>query len=111
MNVEWTHKATQINDVRKVRNFYILDIDAVGQPIFVDENVFRSRVNAYYLREQGSEIKRDEVLNVKWNMVIYKGYFVKMNTLGEIQKYEKDDNKFYISYLEIDGPLGTYVPV
>jgi len=118
MNIQWTHKAVVITDVRKVRKFYILSIDEkkVTSPLFVDQNIFEGRVNSYYLRDSFTEngqnntiINRDEVLKVKWNMVITQGYYIKINSNKEEEKIFKDEDKFYVSFLEIDGPLGQHI--
>ena len=108
--IKWTHKKVSIKDIRRVRKFYILSIDKIENPIFVDQNIFEGRINSYYLRES-AEFNRGEVLDVKWNMVIEKGFFYKIDRdADEPEKVYKDPEKFYISFLEIDGPLGTHVP-
>ena len=112
--IVWTHKKVAINDIRKVKNFYIIVIDNIApeltDPIFVDKNIFESRVNSYYLRDGFSPISRNEVLDVKWNMVITKGFFYKIERDMPAEQVFKDSEKYYISFLEIDGPLGMYVP-
>ena len=116
MKIEWTYKGVAINDIRKVRKFYILSIENVNdQPIFVDQQIFQARVNSYYLRDSyvtsNSSFTREEVLDVKWNMIVTKGFFFKIDDRSSTPiKVEKDLDKYYISFLEIDGPLGTYVP-
>jgi hypothetical protein len=116
MNVEWTHKGAQITDIRKVRKFYIISIDddEVTSPLFVDHGIFEGRVNSYYLKGSGSNISNDDIIRqevtaVKWNMVVNKGFFIKSGSDGVVEKIEKDPGKFYISFLEIDGPLGTHI--
>ena len=110
--VQWTHKQVSIKDIRKVKKFYILSIEEIENPIFVDQTIFESRIGSYYLRDVvlTSSVKRKEVLNVKWNMVITKGFFYKTYVDSPAEKVFKDSEKHYISFLEIDGPLGTYVP-
>ena len=111
MKIDWTHSQVTINDIRKVRKFYILSVNNISNPIFVDQNIFEGRINSYYLRDYTSAFKREEVLNVKWNMVIEKGFFYKLERDSkEPEKIYKDPEKYYISFLEIDGPLGTHVP-
>jgi hypothetical protein len=118
MNIEWTHKDIKITDIRKVKKFYVISIDdaEVTSPLFVDHDIFERRVNSYYLRGYSSggsekyyDLTRFEVINVDWNMVITKGYFMKLNERGEPEKIEKNSNKYYISFLEIAGPLGAHV--
>lgn len=117
--IKWTHKEVSIKDIRRVRKFYILSIDLPGEnhdistPIFVDQSIFEGRMSSYYLRDnyETNNVKRHEVLDVKWNMVIEKGFFYKIDRdADEPEKVYKDPEKFYISFLEIDGPLGTHVP-
>jgi len=111
MSIEWTHKKVSITDIRKVKKFYILIIDdkEINSPLFVDHNIFESRVNSYYLTDNNS-IARSQVLEIKWNMIINKGFFYKIDRENNEEKILKDNDKFYISFLEIDGPLGTHVP-
>ena len=110
--IEWTHTGVKINDVRKVKNFYVISVDdkKVTSTIFVDHNIFEGRLKSYYLRDNMDNISRQEVIGIKWNMVMNKGFFIKYNRDGEEEKTLKDPDKFYISFLEIDGPLGTHVP-
>jgi len=115
MNIEWTHKAVKITDIRKVRKFYVLSIDdkKIPSPLFVDHSIFEGRVNSYYLRgfdnlNKNYNIAREEVTGVKWNLVINKGFYIKMNS-GVPDKIKKDEDKFYISFLEIDGALGQHI--
>lgn len=119
MNIDWTHKDVKITDIRKVRKFYVISIEdkKITSPLFVDHNIFEGRVNSYYLRgyndsQQRSlatpNMTREEVTNVKWNMVINKGYYIKI-TDNEEEKVYKDPDKYYISFLEISGPLGNHI--
>lgn len=111
MSIDWTHKQVDINDIRKVKKFYILNVDdsLVQGPLFVDHTIFEGRMKSFYLRDI-PEFEREEVLNVKWNMVINKGFFYKIEKNGENEKIPKEIDKYYISFLEIDGPLGNHVP-
>lgn len=109
MAIEWTHKSVAISDIRKVRKFYILSVNNVANPIFVDQNIFEGRINSYYLRDDGAAT-RSEILDVAWNMVITEGYFYKIDREGPPIRIDKDPNKSYISFLEIEGPLGNHVP-
>jgi len=109
MAIEWTHKSVAISDIRKVRKFYILSVNNVVNPIFVDQNIFEGRINSYYLRDDGAAT-RSEILDVAWNMVITEGYFYKIDREGPPIRIDKDPNKSYISFLEIEGPLGNHVP-
>lgn len=120
MNIEWTHKDVKITDIRKVKKFYVISIDdeEIETPLFVQHDIFEGRVNSYYLRGYNNTVSksyavdiqptRDEIISVKWNMVINKGYYVKLSD-GEEDKVMKDPDKFYISFLEISGPLGNHV--
>jgi hypothetical protein len=110
--IEWTHTGVKINDVRKVKNFYVISVDKkeITSTIFVDINIFEGRLKSYYLKDNMDDISRQEVLGVKWNMVINKGYFIKYGKDGETERIDKSADKFYISFLEIDGPLGIHVP-
>jgi len=110
--IEWTHTGVKINDVRKVKNFYVISVDdkKITSTLFVDLNIFEGRLKSYYLRNNMDDISRSDVTGVKWNMVISKGYFIKYDKDGETERIYKAVDKFYISFLEIDGPLGIQVP-
>ncbi len=111
-NIEWTHKKIEINDIRKVKNFYILSVNdkKITSPIFVDHIIFEGRIKSYFLKNSMHELDRDNILKLKWNMVINQGYFIKYSeATADIEKNYKDPDRFYISFLEIDGPLGTYI--
>lgn len=115
---DWTHKSVQIKDIRKLSEFYIFTIsntegitdpDGFGVPLMVKDTIFEERLKSYFLKDI-SKISREEILEVKWNMYITKGYFVKI-TYKEIIPHDMDSEKYYVSYLEIDGELGTFQSV
>jgi len=111
MSIDWTHKKVSIIDIRKVKKFYLLSIDdkKITSPLFVDHNIFEGRINSFYLKDN-YEFSREDVLKIKWNMLITQGFFYKYEKDGEFEQIMKDKDKFYISFLEIDGVLGNYVP-
>jgi len=111
MNIDWTHKKIYLRDIRKTKKFYILNVSdkSITSPLFVDHLIFEARVKSFYLRDT-NKFSREEVIDqVRWNMVITKGYFIKLDKDGKAEHINKDEDKFYISFLEIDGPLGTYI--
>jgi len=103
---DWTDKALTITDIRKVSEFYIFTVKGLNAPLMVKDKIFEERMKTYYLSEN-YRFTREDVTRVKWNMYITKGYYVKI-CRGDIQKYPMDEDKFYVSYLEIDGPLGGF---
>jgi len=117
---DWTHKYIKITDIRKLNKFYILAIDQVlketpfddiketSYPLFVKNTIFEERLQSYFLTNDLQNIKREDILNLKWNMYITKGYHVKINEEGILVQYQHDKNKWYISFLEIDGELSTF---
>ena len=112
---DWTHKDVAITDIRKIQgknqNLYILSIDEkkITPPLMVNERIFNERLKLYFLKE-AHRIPREDILNVKWNMYITQGYYVKVVN-NESQQYNMEPDKFYISYLEIAGPLATFQSV
>jgi len=110
-SIDWTHKNIKIVDVRKLNKLYVLKIDCSSSdfdfPLFVKDVIFEERLKSYFLKDMNL-IKREDILSVNWNMYITKGYYIKVSENGEIQKFNIDPNKWYVSYLEIDGPLGTF---
>jgi len=122
---EWTHTDVKITDIRRLSEFYIFTIgisggtDAMGlpaelpskgeevpAPLMVKDKIFEERLRPYFLRD-AHRVTREEILNVRWNMYITKGHYIKISR-GEMHKYDMDPEKYYVSYLEIAGPLGTF---
>lgn len=115
-NIDWTHAGIQIKDVRKLSKLYVIKIhnvisvDQIESPLFVKDTIFEERLKSYFLRDM-SKISREDILDVRWNMYITKGYYIKVNEKGDVEKFPHDPEKWYVSYLEIDGPLGTFCSV
>ena len=121
-NLDWTHKNLEIIDIRKVNKLYVLIIgypdcsknanpEPLGiTPLFVSDKIFEERLKSFFLKDV-SKITREEIQNVKWNMHITKGHYIKVLEDGSTSKFEHDPNKWYVSYLEIAGPLGTFLSV
>jgi hypothetical protein len=119
--LDWTHKNLEITDIRKIPGFYIFTAsykkgnsfesenyksEDVLSPLMVKDKIFEERLRPYFLKDV-HRVSREEILSVKWNMYITKGYFIKISG-GEIHQYDKNPEKYYVSYLEIAGPLGTF---
>jgi hypothetical protein len=106
---DWTHKEVRITDIRKLSEFYIFTIDHSQVPgaLLVKSNIFEERLKTYFLKEP-HRVTREEILDVKWNMYITKGYYIKISSAGTAQNYDMDPSKYYVSYLEISGSLGTF---
>jgi hypothetical protein len=115
-NTDWTHKGIKIVDIRKLAKLYVIRVQdlltaiQIESPLFVKDNIFEERLKAYFLKEM-SQISRYEILPLSWNMYITKGYYIKINERGDVDKFPHDPEKWYVSYLEIDGPLGTFYSV
>lgn len=114
--IDWTHKNINILDIRKVNKLYVIIVNAAlyneltNIPLFVSENIFDERLKSYFLKD-ASKVTREEILNVNWNMYLSKGHYIKVQEDGSATKFEHDLNKWYVSYLEISGPLGTFLSV
>lgn len=104
---DWTHKGIKILDIRRLPEFYIFLINSreVG-PLMVRDKIFEERIRSFFLKDPGL-ISRKEILGEEWNMYITKGYYIKVSK-GEIQKFYMDPEKYYVSYLEISGDLGSF---
>ena len=115
-NIDWTHKNITIKDVRKLNKLYVLKImdpmmsTQIEAPLFVKDTIFEERLKSYFFKDI-QNITREEILSVKWNMYITKNYYIKIDTQGNITKYDQNNEKWYVSYLEIEGPLGTFTSV
>ena len=112
---DWTHKDVKITDIRKLSEFYIVypdffTIDGISGALLVKSNIFEERLKTYFLKD-ANRVSREEILNARWNMFITKGYYIKIQSNGMAQKFDMDPSKYYVSYLEISGPLGTFQSV
>ena len=107
---DWTHPNVKITDIRKLSEFYIFTIIGLDSPLMVKDRIFEERLKPYFLKD-GFKVTRGEILSVEWNMYITKGYYIKVNDSGLVETYPHDPEKWYVSYLEIDGPLGTFASV
>jgi hypothetical protein len=85
-------------------------VNAEDSALFVKDTIFEERVKSYFLKEM-SQISRAEILSVFWNMYITKGYYIKIDENGNPVRYDNDPDKWYVSYLEIDGPLGSFCSI
>ena len=107
---DWTHDEVKMSDIRRLSKFYIFTIEGMEEyPLMVKDRIFEERLKPYFLKD-AHRVTREEILNVKWNLYISKGYYMKISN-GEINKYSMDSEKYYVSYLEIAGPLGTFQSV
>ena len=114
---DWTHKDVKITDIRKLSEFYIFTILSLtpndlpySGALLVKSNICEERLKTYYLKD-ANRVSREEILNARWNMFITKGYYIKLQSNGLAQKFDMDPSKYYVSYLEISGPLGTFQSV
>ena len=115
-NIDWTHKSIEVKDVRKLNKLYVIKTFdpksniQIESPLFVKDNIFEERLKSYFLKDM-QHITREEILGVAWNMYITKGYYIKVDDKGDIQKFNNDTEKWYVSYLEIEGPLASFTSV
>ena len=110
--LDWTHTGVAITDIRKIKNFYMISIDEkkITSPLMVDEKIFNERLRLYFLKD-AHRVSREDILSVKWNLHISKGYYIKIYAEDDIKSIQKDPEKHYVSYLEIMGPLATFQSV
>lgn len=112
MKITWSHKQIAITDIRKVKQFYIIAIDdeEIKTPLFVDHGIFEARLKSYFLSESRDFTRKEIMYDCKWNMLINKGFYHKLDKENNIEKIEKNPDKYYLSFLEIDGILGKRLP-
>ena len=103
---EWTHKSMTFSDIRELTDFYIFTINKIDTPLIVKKKIFEDRIRQYFFK---SNVSRDDILSVKWNLYITKGFYVKYDKeQQELTQYHQDSTKNYVSFLEIDGPLSQF---
>jgi len=106
---DWTHKEVQLTDIRKLHKLYIISTKDFN-PLFVSEKIFEDRLRSYFLCDP-AKVSREQIMKLKFNMYITKGYYIKFNQNGEITRYDQNPEKNYISFLEISGDLGSFSSV
>lgn len=115
---KWTHTNRRISDIRKLSEFYIFTINddesvdgsydpAIEHILMVKDKIFEDRLKSYFLKEP-YKVTREEILSVKWNMYITKDHYIKIDDKGGFIAYPMDPDKYYVSFLEINGPLGGF---
>jgi hypothetical protein len=112
--LDWTHKNVKITDIRKLDELYLISIDdtSVEGSLKIKDKIFEKRLEPFFLKQSPS-VSRDEILSVSWNMYLTKGHFVKITDDGRVLEHQRDADPdgWYVSYLEIAGPLGSFQTV
>lgn len=107
---DWTHKQVELEDIRQLKHLYSLKIKNIDQPLFVKREIFEKITTAFFLKPL-SQISRWDILAQKWNLNVNKGFYFKFNN-GEVEIHEgHDPEKYYVSFFDIDGKLGTFSTV
>jgi hypothetical protein len=107
---DWTHHAITIIDIRKLKHLYAIKVSGISQTLFVKEDIFNDRLSSYFLTDKLPE--RKDILSLKWNMVITEGFYIKVNgPSGQYHKINGDRKKLYVSYMDVEGALGTFETV
>ena len=118
MEINWTHTDCKISDIRKLSEMFIFTLEPKNTlveeggykvPLLVKNNIFEERLKTYFLKD-AHRVTREEILGVKWNLFITQGYYIKI-VKGEATQFLMDKDKYYVSYLEIAGPLGSFQSV
>lgn len=110
--MDWTHTDLLLLDIRKLKQLYAISIahEEINGTVLINSDIFDERLKSYFLKEPRN-ISREEILAVQWNMYATKGYYVKQDLLGgtdELKRFEQNPDKWYVSFLEIAGPLGAF---
>lgn len=114
--LNWTHLNVAIQDIRKLNKLYVIKIElpknyeSIDSALFVKDNIFEERLKSYFLKDI-SQISREDILSVHWNMYITKGHYIKISEDGSVSEHPQDQNKWYVSYLEIAGLLGSFCSI
>ena len=106
--LNWTHFDELFTDIRRLNDFYIFTIDTIERPLIVKRKILDERLKQYFLVSNPESISRKELLEVKWNLYITKGYYIKIDENGDSENFYQDPEKYYVSFLEPAGPLGTF---
>lgn len=107
--MNWTHESVTINDIRKLKQLYAISIidEEVEGSILINSDIFDERIKSYFLKDI-SQISRTDIIGVKWNMYLTKGYYVKTHPVDGLMEFDQNPDKWYVSFLDIAGPLGSF---
>lgn len=113
---DWTHKGIKIKDIRKNFKFYTLLLDVKdnnGEDIitYVAHNILEEIITSYFMKPM-IHITRQEILDLKWNVYLTQGFYIKIDKYSkEATTFYKDNhpNKYYISYLDIETLLANSI--
>lgn len=109
---DWTHKNVKLKDIRKGYKFYTLMLDVqdeYGDDIIthVSHQVVEDILTSYFMKSV-LHITREQILDLKWNIYLTKGYYIKIDKYSkEVARFDKENhpNKYFISYLDVNTPL------
>ena len=111
---DWTHKSVKIKDIRKNDKMYILLLEVDGKekidtPVTVHSTIFNEQLTSYFMCGVDN-LRREDIIGVTWNMVLTKGYFIKIKdrNLIEVKQENTNPDKWYVSYLKVSGELSTF---
>lgn len=112
---DYTHKEVYIKDIRLKRgkrgskdDYFALTVAGIDGIIFVNYSIFNERIRSYFLGKSVDEVGRDLILNLKWNLVITNGFYLKIVNKDHFEKVEGSPGKPYISILEVSSPIGDF---
>ena len=110
----YTHSNVYISDIRLKKgrknndDFFAIKIQDVDDILFVNYNIFNDRIKAFFLGKSVDQIKRQHLLDLKWNFIITDGYYLKIIEKDYFDKIPGVSGKKYVSVLEISGPIGDF---
>lgn len=107
----WTHTMVEIVDIRMFSKFYaVIFRESTGElhRVQLNKEIFDARLNSYFL---GNRYTRKDLIDIRWNLYLTDGYYVKIDHTGEMHRYDGTKGKEYISFLEVSGPLGEFTNI
>lgn len=107
---EWTHEEVELLDIRKNDKMHILhlNIPEIDNPVVtINNDIIIDQLNTYFITGLDL-VTRNDIMELKWNLVLTKGYYVKLLKGGEAEKQYKNPNKWYVSFIKVSGSLGTF---
>ena len=114
--IEWTNKNVIFRDIRLIDNFYYITLlnESNSETLYdssqlitvkFNSTVLNNVLSSYYLVKKDF-FARDEILTLKWNLVLTKGFYYK-NINDSYVEMKKEPDQWYISYININSP-STY---
>ncbi len=89
-------------------SFYEVETDTILSPVNISNNIFESVLKKYFTPLFFNKVKREEVMDLKWNARISEGEYYVWNE--DTRRYNikmADPGRSYVSRIDVSGNLSN----